>query len=72
MTGWFDPEKKSIEQLRQGRLEGLHWIYRTYSQRILNQCYRILLSKEQAEEASVRLLRQMIQARAAKGSTYCG
>ncbi|HKP97087.1 MAG TPA: RNA polymerase sigma factor [Fibrobacteria bacterium] len=50
MVNWFGPERKSIEQLREGRLEGLHWIYRTYSQRILNQCFRILLSREQAED----------------------
>ncbi|MDB5104142.1 MAG: polymerase sigma-70 factor family protein [Fibrobacteres bacterium] len=50
MVSWFGPEKKSIEQLREGGLEGLHWIYGTYSQRILNQCFRILLSKEQAED----------------------
>jgi len=49
MLNWGS-EKKSIEQLRGGRLEGLHWIYETYSQRILNQCYRILLSREQAED----------------------
>jgi RNA polymerase sigma-70 factor (ECF subfamily) len=50
MLKWIGPEGRSIEQLRQGRLEGLHWIYRNYSQRILNQCYRILLSREQAED----------------------
>ena len=50
MVSWFGPEKKSIEQLREGKLEGLHWIYETYSQRLLNQCFRILLSKEQAED----------------------
>lgn len=47
---WFSPEKKSIERLRNGELEGLSWIYETHSQRILNQCYRILLSREQAED----------------------
>jgi RNA polymerase sigma factor (sigma-70 family) len=50
MMKWFSPEKKSVEQVRQGQLEGLQWIYDTYSQRILNQCFRILLSKEQAED----------------------
>lgn len=50
MLSWAAPERKSIEQLRAGRLEGLHWIYKTFSQRILNQCYRILLSREQAED----------------------
>jgi RNA polymerase sigma-70 factor (ECF subfamily) len=50
MLKWIGPEGRSIEQLRQGRLEGLHWIYQNYSQRILNQCYRILLSREQAED----------------------
>ncbi len=50
MLGWPGPEKKSIEQLREGKLEGLQWIYHTHSQRILNQCFRILLSREQAED----------------------
>jgi RNA polymerase sigma-70 factor, ECF subfamily len=50
MVNWPGPEKVSIEQLREGRLEGLQWIYETYSQRILNQCFRILLSREQAED----------------------
>lgn len=44
------PERKSLDQLREGRLEGLHWIYEKHSGRILNQCYRILLSREQAED----------------------
>jgi RNA polymerase sigma-70 factor, ECF subfamily len=50
MMGWSGPEKTCIEQLREGKLEGLQWIYQTHSQRILNQCYRILLSREQAED----------------------
>ena len=50
MVTWLNLEKKSIERLRNGELEGLQWIFRTYSPRILNQCYRILLSKEQAED----------------------
>jgi RNA polymerase sigma-70 factor (ECF subfamily) len=50
MIGWIGPEKRSIAQLREGKLEGLHWIYETHSPRILNQCYRILLSRQQAED----------------------
>ena len=50
MRLWIGSEGKSLELLREGRLEGLHWIYETYSARILNQCYRILLSREQAED----------------------
>ncbi|MDQ3002304.1 MAG: sigma-70 family RNA polymerase sigma factor [Fibrobacterota bacterium] len=50
MVTWFSAEKRSIDRLRNGELEGLHWIFQTYSQQILNQCYRILLSKEQAED----------------------
>ena len=47
---WFSPERKSIEQLRKGQLEGLQWIYENFSGKILNQCYRILLAREQAED----------------------
>jgi RNA polymerase sigma-70 factor (ECF subfamily) len=50
MKPWIGAEKKSLEALRAGRLEGLHWIYETFSARLLNQCYRILLSREQAED----------------------
>lgn len=50
MLSWPGPERKSIERLRKGDLEGLSWIYETYSKRILNQCFRILLSQEQAED----------------------
>ncbi len=50
MTLWFSPEKKSINLLKDGNLEGLQWIYENFSKRILNQCYRILLSREQAED----------------------
>ena len=50
MLGWNGSEKISIEQLRDGKLEGLHWLYQTHSQRILNQCFRIMLSREQAED----------------------
>lgn len=46
----IDAERKSLEDLRAGRLEGLHWIYGQFSERLLNQCYRILLSREQAED----------------------
>lgn len=31
-------------------MEGLQWIFENHSGRILNQCYRILLSREQAED----------------------
>jgi RNA polymerase sigma-70 factor, ECF subfamily len=47
---WFSPERKSIERLRKGQLEGLQWIYENFAEKILNQCYRILLSREQAED----------------------
>lgn len=48
----FGAEKKSLDLLRAGRLEGLHWIYETHGGRIFNQCYRILLSREQAEDVA--------------------
>ena len=50
MKPWIGAEMKSLEELRAGRLEGLHWIYETFAERLLNQCYRILLSREQAED----------------------
>ena len=50
MRLWIGAEGKSLEQLRNGELEGLRWIFETHSARILNQCYRILLSREQAED----------------------
>jgi RNA polymerase sigma factor (sigma-70 family) len=50
MIDWFSPEKKSIARLRNGELEGLRWMYENHSEKILNQCYRILLSREQAED----------------------
>lgn len=50
MRSWIGAESKSLEELREGRLEGLHWIYETFAERLLNQCYRILLSREQAED----------------------
>ena len=50
MKPWIGAEKRSLEELREGRLEGLEWIYGTYAERLLNQCYRILLSREQAED----------------------
>lgn len=50
MIQLFDPERKSLERLRAGDLEGLRWIYERYAERLLNQCYRILLSREQAED----------------------
>lgn len=50
MMDWLSPERKSVARLRAGDLEGLRWIYERYSERILNQSYRILLSREQAED----------------------
>ena len=50
MMNWFSPERKSLARLRGGDLEGLRWIYEQYSERLLNQSYRILLSREQAED----------------------
>ncbi len=50
MVNWFSPEQKSMEMLRKGKLEGLQWIYENHSERLLNQSYRILLSREQAED----------------------
>ena len=50
MLDWLDPERKSLAKLRAGDLEGLRWIYEKHAERILNQCYRILLSREQAED----------------------
>jgi len=50
MRPWIGAEMKSLKELRAGRLEGLHWIYETFSERLLNQSYRILLSREQAED----------------------
>lgn len=47
---WINPERKSLARLRAGDLEGLRWIYEQYAERLLNQCYRILLSREQAED----------------------
>ena len=50
MLDWLNPERKSLARLRAGDLEGLRWIYEQYAERLLNQCYRILLSREQAED----------------------
>ena len=50
MLTWFNLEKRSIQRLRNGEMEGLRWIYENHSERLLNQCYRILLSREQAED----------------------
>lgn len=46
----FSPERRSLSRLRAGDLEGLKWIYETFAVRLLNQSWRILLSKEQAED----------------------
>jgi len=46
----FSPEKRSVDRLRNGELEGLRWIYENHAERLLNQCYRILLSRELAED----------------------
>lgn len=45
-----DPERRSLERLKAGDLEGLRWIYDRFAERLLNQCHRILLSREQAED----------------------
>ena len=50
MMDWLGPERKSLARLRAGDMEGLRWIYERYSERVLNQAYRILLSREQAED----------------------
>lgn len=50
MLKLFSPEKRSVERLRNGELEGLRWIYENHAERLLNQCYRILLSREVAED----------------------
>lgn len=50
MMEWLSPERRSLARLRAGDLEGLRWIYDTHADRLLNQCYRILLSREQAED----------------------
>lgn len=50
MMDWLSPERKSLARLRAGDLEGLKWIFETFSERLINQCYRILLSREQAED----------------------
>lgn len=50
MMNYFSPERRSLARLRSGDLEGLKWIYGEYAERLLNQCWRILLSKEQAED----------------------
>ena len=50
MMEWLSPERKSLARLRAGDLEGLKWIFEAFSQRLINQCYRILLSREQAED----------------------
>lgn len=47
---WINPERRSLEKLKAGDLEGLKGIYERHSERLLNQCYRILLSREQAED----------------------
>jgi RNA polymerase sigma-70 factor, ECF subfamily len=50
MLHFLSPERRSVDQLRKGELEGLRWIYDNHSERLLNQGYRILLSREQAED----------------------
>jgi RNA polymerase sigma-70 factor (ECF subfamily) len=50
MMEWLNPEKRNLARLRAGALEGLRWIYDTYAGRLLKQCHRILLSREQAED----------------------
>jgi RNA polymerase sigma-70 factor (ECF subfamily) len=43
-------EKKLIEQLKSGDLKALESVYKNYAEKILNQSYRILLSREAAED----------------------
>lgn len=50
MMEWLNAERKSLARVRKGDLEGLKWIYERHADRLLNQCYRILLSREQAED----------------------
>jgi RNA polymerase sigma-70 factor (ECF subfamily) len=50
LPDFFNPERRSLERLKAGDLEGLRWIYDQYAERLLNQCHRILLSREQAED----------------------
>lgn len=50
MLDWISPERRSLDRLKAGDLEGLRWIYEHHAERLLNQCYRILLSREQAED----------------------
>lgn len=51
MNAEQDEEKRQLERLRQGELSALEWVYRKHGSRILNQCYRILLSRQAAEDA---------------------
>jgi RNA polymerase sigma-70 factor (ECF subfamily) len=50
MTDPFSPEARALARLRSRDLEGLKWVYESFAERLLNQCWRILLSKEQAED----------------------
>jgi RNA polymerase sigma-70 factor (ECF subfamily) len=50
LPDFFNPERRSLQRLKAGDLEGLRWIYDQYAGRLLNQCHRILLSREQAED----------------------
>lgn len=50
MLEFLSPERRSIARLREGDLEGLRWIYDRFAERLINQAYRILLSREQAED----------------------
>lgn len=44
-------ENRLIKRLKSGNLEVLEQVYRKYGEQILNQSYRILLSREAAEDA---------------------
>jgi len=48
MTSNF--ENKLIKRLKSGHLDALEQVYRQYGEQILNQSYRILLSREAAED----------------------
>jgi RNA polymerase sigma-70 factor (ECF subfamily) len=43
-------EKRLIEQLKSGDIKALESAYKNYAEKILNQSYRILLSREAAED----------------------
>jgi RNA polymerase sigma-70 factor, ECF subfamily len=62
MLNWLSPEARSVKRLRDGELEGLQWIYENHSERLLNQAYRILLSRELAEDMTQDLFLRLPEA----------